>query len=452
MAWRSVVTAAEFGLDGRRNGGLWFRRERRRFGGANGRGNILRGPGAEHHRLEQRIGGKAVGAVRARRGDLAAGPQAFDRGPRIPIGEHAAHVVVRRRRHRDRLPPRVDAGRPAGGEHGRELRGKVRQLAAIEKGAAAAHHFAIDASRDDVAGAELGIGMERAHEAFAACVDEGRAFAAKRFGRERRRIAADVDRGGMELNEFGVGDDGAGAGGDGDAFAARFAWIGGDGVELPRAAGRKHHGGGIEHKTRGIGSRLHALDLEAGDAAVAHDEVAGRPAFDHMDRGHRPCRRGQRRHDGAAGGIALHMEDAAGAVGRLAAEIEMALEVLVEGNAIAEQVLDAVAGLACEQRGDALIDDAGAGADGVGGMRRGAVALGQRGGDARLRPHARAALAERRHRDHGDGKRRELERGEEAGEPGPDDDDAALASRLARGPLGSGAWLLGHRVWTRRWP
>ena len=67
-----------------------------------------------------------------------------------------------------------------------------------------------------------------------------RAFAAQRFGRERRRVAADIDGGRMELHELGVGDHRAGAGGDGDALAARLAWIGGDGVDLARAAGREH--------------------------------------------------------------------------------------------------------------------------------------------------------------------------------------------------------------------
>ena len=51
-------------------------------------------------------------------------------------------------------------------------------------------------------------------------------------------------------------------------------------------------------------------------------------------------------HDGAPRGVALDVEDAVLAVRRLAAQAEMAFEVLVEGDAIAQQVLDAVAGLA----------------------------------------------------------------------------------------------------------
>ena len=71
---------------------------------------------------------------------------------------------------------------------------------------------------------------------------------------------------------------------------------------------------------------------------------------------------------------------------RLAAQHEMALQIPVERHAVAKQILDPVAGLARQQLGDFLVDDAGAGADGVRGMMLGAVALGQRRGDAGLRP------------------------------------------------------------------
>ena len=120
--------------------------------------------------------------------------------------------------------------------------------------------------------------------------------------------------------------------------------------------------------------------------------------------------------------VALDVKDAAPAVRRLAAEGEMALEVLVEGDAVAEQVLDALARLARKQERDLLIDDAGAGRDRVGGMVLGAVALGERRGDAGLRPEARRAFAEARRRDDRDRTRRELERGEESGEAGADHD------------------------------
>ena len=142
---------------------------------------------------------------------------------------------------------------------------KIRpERAAIEEGAAAAHHFAIDAAGDDVAGTKLRILVHRAHEALAAAVDQHRTLAAQSLGGERGGIAADIDGGRMELHELGVGDHGAGTGGNGDAFAARFARIGGDRIELARAAGGEHHGGGVEHQGRS-GSGVTAHKLDTGD-------------------------------------------------------------------------------------------------------------------------------------------------------------------------------------------
>ena len=88
---------------------------------------------------------------------------------------------------------------------------RAERLARIEEGAAAGRDLGEHAARHDVARRELGERMERQHEALAGVVDQRRAFAAQRLGRERRRIAADIDRGRMELHEFGIGDDGAGA-------------------------------------------------------------------------------------------------------------------------------------------------------------------------------------------------------------------------------------------------
>jgi hypothetical protein len=139
------------------------------------------------------------------------------------------------------------------------------------------------------------------------------------------------------------------------------------------------------------------------------------------------------------------VQDAARAVGSFLGKVEMAFEVLVEGHAVAEQILDAAARLAGEQHGDLIVDDACAGADGVGGVSLRAVAFGQRRGDACLRPDARSALAEGRDRDDGDRHRRELERGEEAGKPRADNDDAA-AFRPARNALESRSVLTQHRT------
>ena len=64
--------------------------------------------------------GQPVGAVHAGAGDLAAGVEAGDGGAAVEVGAHAAAGVVRRRRDRDRLGDRVDAGLAAARDDGRE--------------------------------------------------------------------------------------------------------------------------------------------------------------------------------------------------------------------------------------------------------------------------------------------------------------------------------------------
>ncbi len=113
----------------------------------------------------------------------------------------------------------------------------------------------------------------------------------------------------------------------------------------------------------------------------------------------------------------------------------MAFEVLVEGHAVAKQILDPVARLTRQKLCNFHIDDAGAGADRVLGMLLGAVAFGQRRGDAGLRPKARGALAEPRAGDDGDWKRRQLECGEEPGKTGAHHHDAARPALHSRWEL-----------------
>ena len=75
-----------------------------------------------------------------------------------------------------------------------------------------------------------------------------------------------------------------------------------------------------------------------------------------------------------------------------------------------------------------LIDQAGADRDGVGGVRLRAVALGDGGGNAALRPRRRGALAERSRRNHGDRTRRQPQRAEQSGKAAADDDDVIGAA------------------------
>ena len=88
----------------------------------------------------------------------------------------------------------------------------------------------------------------------------------------------------MELDELGVGDDGAGPGRDGDTLAARLARIGGDGIDLPRAAGGEHDRARRQQQPARRRAAFDRRQLDALHMAVAQHEIAGGEALDHADR------------------------------------------------------------------------------------------------------------------------------------------------------------------------
>ena len=158
----------------------------------------------EHHRFQQRVRRQPIGAVCAGRGAFADGRRGHRAwcAPHMSVAD-AAHVIVRGRRDRDWLR-RADRGP-------RSCRRRTRSGSAAGKCAPTASRasrkaprpacaFKMDRARHHVARRQIG------DERFALGVDDMCAFAAQRFGRERRGIAADVDGGGMELHELGIGD------------------------------------------------------------------------------------------------------------------------------------------------------------------------------------------------------------------------------------------------------
>src|SRR5207253_5555709 len=107
-----------------------------------------------------RVGREPVGAVYAGAGDLAARVEPGDRGAPVQVGADPAGRVVGGRGDRDQIGDRIDAGRAARGDDGREAR--LQELPAevprVERhvvGALGAHD-AVDRLGDDVARRELG--------------------------------------------------------------------------------------------------------------------------------------------------------------------------------------------------------------------------------------------------------------------------------------------------------
>ena len=263
----------------------------------------------------------------------------------------------------------------------------------------AGRDLAMDGARDDIARRQLGVGMHIRHEAAAGLVDQDRAFAAQGLGRERRGIAADVDGGGMELHELRIGDDGAGAGRHAEAFAARFQRIGRHRVERAKAAGRKDDGRTRKKDQPRVGADAGTRE-QAGDAAVLHRQFDGVKAFEQRDRRRGQRAFGERARNLRAGAVAFDVHDAVGAVRGLAAQRQRAVRLAVERRAKADEIVDACARLARDERGD--VADRRGRRPRPSCRRHGSAScrLAHRGGDAALRPGAGARQARPRAGQH----------------------------------------------------
>ena len=141
---------------------------------------------------------------------------------------------------------------------------------------------------------------------------------------------------------------------------------------------------------------------EPGDVVALGAKLLGDIAFEHADRGRAPDGRDERRHDRRARHVAADAHDAALRMRRLARELERAVEVAVEGDAVAEEVVDALGRLGRHAARHPLVDEPGAGGDRVGDVAFDRVAGADRGGDPALRPGGGGAFADRRAGDDGD--------------------------------------------------
>ncbi len=269
---------------------------------------------------------------------------------------------------------------------------RADRLAGVEEGAAALGDLAMDRPGDHVAGREVGHRVVGGHERPPLGVDQHRALAAQGLAGQGRRVEVDVDGGGVELDELGIGDLSPRQGRQRQALAADGDGIGGDGVEAAQAAGGEDGGRGGDlhqsaahlgqhaaHTTFGVGQQgpsaglVTDLDLAAGDSEGA-----------------------DRLHDRPSGLVALDPGHAGAAVGGFQALGEAAGGVAVEGRAEIGQAAHRLRAFAGQEFGPGGVDQAGARGDGVGRMQGRRIVLGQGRGHAALRPGGRTALQQRR--------------------------------------------------------
>ena len=238
---------------------------------------------------------------------------------------------------------------------------------------------------DDVARGKLGVRMDGFHEALAGIVDENGALTAQGFGGKRGGIAAGQDRRWVELDEFGIGDDGPGPRRHAHGVAAHRGGIGGCRIKPAQPPGRQHGSAGADEDRLHIAVAQPAAE-DADDAPLGMGEIDGGDAFDHADGGCLPYPGNDRLHDGMARPVARNAHHAVGRMGRLAREDELTKRVAIKRSAPIGEIVDTGSRLGGDRRGDAVIDNAGTSHFGIECMGAGRIPLAHRSGDAALRP------------------------------------------------------------------
>ena len=110
---------------------------------------------------------------------------------------------------------------------------------------AGAVDFPVNGSGDYVPGGELSIPVLPEQESLARFVAQDRALAADRLGDQEPGSALPPEHGGMELNEFHIGEQRPRAERDRNPLPGRHRGIRALAVEAPRPAGREHDGTGV---------------------------------------------------------------------------------------------------------------------------------------------------------------------------------------------------------------
>ena len=211
-------------------------------------------------------------------------------------------------------------------------------------------------------------------------VAEKGTVAAEGFGEEEAGGVVQVERRGVELDEFDVADDGAGAPGHGDAIAGGDVGIGCFLVDAAEAAGGEEDGAGEDFVVLFVAG---VVGDGAADFAVLHEEIRYGGEAEELDVGEGGGFAVEGAGDFAAGGIAVGVEDAVAGVGAFAAEDEFAA-FAVEFGAPFEELFDDVGAFVDEGFDGVGIAEAIAGGEGVLFMEGDFVVIGERGGDAAL--------------------------------------------------------------------
>ena len=326
-------------------------------GAVDERGGMACGLVGVDHRLDERVGGQAVGAVESRAGGFAQSVEPLDGGLPVGIDPHASAAVVGRRGDGNPVLRDVDADREAllvdVGEVAADGIGVLVRHVEVDEVLAAARHFAVDGPGHDVARCERFHRVVLVHELLARLqAQDGPETAHGLRDEEVGFLARVVERRGVELDVLHVLGDGLGAVTHGDAVAGRHDGVRGRGVDVAAAA-RGDDREAREHGLDLVGLFVEDVGAEAGEAPrVASDEFAqvvlrqqvdGEVVLEHRDVRVFADRLDQSPFDLGTRQV-LVVEDAVLRVAALAVELEPPVGGLVETRPPGDQVADQLRG------------------------------------------------------------------------------------------------------------
>ena len=242
-----------------------------------------------------------------------------------------------------------------------------------------AFHLGGDSPRDHIPGSQVGQGMIGVHEGLSRRIPQNCAFAAHGLGQQEGGRAFQTQSGGVELVKLQVHDLGSSGKGQGNPVAGSHQGVGGETVELPRAAG------GDDHEPGGKGAGLTGIAVQgfhSGDSTVHREEAGcqGEIADLNVGLGHQ-CGKGQL--DMLAGGVTARVKDAGKAVGALPAQGNLTLAG-IERDAPLDQVSDPLGTFSGENLHRFGVTKTGAGGQSVALVQQGRVAGANGGGDSAL--------------------------------------------------------------------
>ncbi|SMG62618.1 conserved hypothetical protein [methanotrophic bacterial endosymbiont of Bathymodiolus sp.] len=207
--------------------------------------NVVGGSLPQYHALQQAVAGQAVGTVQAGVGGFAHGIQAGNVGAGIVVGDHATAGVMRSRHDWNALLGDVDAQFKATFVNGREMffQFLCRLMADVQVHAiqAAFFHFKVDSARHYIPRCQFCPFVVLGHEACAIGQFQQTTFAAHCFGDQKAFGIGVVQAGGVELDEFHIGNSASRTPGHGNAVTRGCVGVGGVVVHFARAAASQHN-------------------------------------------------------------------------------------------------------------------------------------------------------------------------------------------------------------------